>query len=228
MALPLGLKHRYLVPIAVGAAAGTLGSATVLMAYALLFSKGIAVSLATKTALGAKTAGIAGNLGTASSGHGLVDPQDLINLLVSGSAGGVGGGVTGTRIAKSLVNQGIAPLQQRLDALAGQVSSITDEPLFTPYDTTPGNDLGSAGTSGTAPTPTGSNSELQRIRGIGPKFSKMLSQGGITTLSQLAAAEAQAVCNLVTSSESGAAKSQTENWIQQARAIVDDETGDHQ
>lgn len=196
--------------IAVGAATGAIASAGAVTVYALLSGNALAAALLTKPTLG---------LPAAAGASPSVALRGLLELLLPGAVGAAGGGVAGAGFAKQQVRRALDPLRQDMHNLARQVLR----------------GVGPAGPDGTAPAgsampdaapaaPRGGEPEaaamreLERVRGIGPRYSALLVAGGIRSLADLAGADPAQIRQLLGASVA-APMAAPAQWISQARAL---------
>lgn len=216
--------------ITVGAATGAIGGITALTVYGLLTGKGAIAALAAKTSLGLQSSGLAGIANTAAtttgastvgaaatngavaatsvaSGGTQALPK-LLNFLIPASAGAVGGGASGLSMARQAVQK---KLQEATSAFEAQANDLLQRvqslETFLEED---------KATPATPATPT---NELEQIKGIGPKFAKLLQEIGIYTLEDLAKADINAL-EIILDNSPAKQMFKLEDWIEQAKAVI--------
>jgi predicted flap endonuclease-1-like 5' DNA nuclease len=180
--------------IAIGAAVGTVAGAAVVGTFALLSGKSLA-------------------------GAALAKP--LLRLLLPGAVGGAVGGAAGAGLAQRRVQQPLAPRCGEVgDADHRQVLHAAEVPAPS------GPALAEAKPQGERPTPpTDSGAhraeakELQRVRGIGPRYAALLVAGGVRSLADLARAEPAQIEGLLGMSAAAPGAAAT-RWIKQARELT--------
>jgi predicted flap endonuclease-1-like 5' DNA nuclease len=210
--------------IAIGAATGAVAGAGAVAIYALLLGKGL-------TAAGLAKAGV--GLSSAASAPASSPPalSRLLDLLLPGTIGAAGGGAAGAGLAQRQVKRALAPLRAQVSGLARQVMQVVGE---ADAQATSEDSAASKRGKTRVVAPAGIDRavgrglgfrELQRVHGIGPRFAQLLVAGGIDSLAQLAAADADAVRALLQGS-SAAPTAQPEQWIAEARALTAEAGGD--
>lgn len=178
--------------VAVGATTGVVAGTAALITYGLLASKGSAVSLAAKNALA---------LQGASSGSS--SAPSLLSLLLPASVGILGGGATGLGVARKQVRNASKKFDQQTDELRQQLQNVETQLNDTRQ----------------AQSTTTSREELERIRGIGPKFSQLLQTVGINSVDDLAQQTPETLRSLL--EPSGTTQMvKIEDWILQAQQVV--------
>lgn len=180
--------------VAVGAASGALAGLAGLAAYGLLAGKGSAAAWA-MTQNAVNSAGRSG-LG-------------WLGLLITGSAGALGGGVSGLGVARKTVDQQVEKAGQQFEAeteaLRQQVASL-EARLAT-------------GQTPAAPVAAADGASLESIRGIGPRFATLLQEAGIRNLQDLAQASPDQLQQAL-GSVAGGQMAKLESWISQAETLV--------
>jgi len=167
--------------VAIGAATGAVASTGAVALFALLTGKALAAATLAKPVAGLPT--VAGVQPAASA-------KGLLNLLLPGAVGAVGGGAAGAGLARRQVSQVLGPLRKEVGDLARQVLRAADAPDAGGAAPGPGGaptDNPAPGT-GTAPDRAAIR-ELERIRGIGPHYAALLVAGGLRSLADLAHAD---------------------------------------
>jgi predicted flap endonuclease-1-like 5' DNA nuclease len=191
--------------IAVGAATGALAGAGAVAIYALLGGKALAAAALAKPAVGLPAAAGA-SPGAAFRG--------LLDLILPGAVGAAGGGVAGAGLARRQVRKGLDPLRREVADLAHAVLHGVGE--SGPDGAAP-TDAAPAPVTGTAPDPAAMR-ELERIRGIGPRYAALLVAGGIRGLADLARADPTELGRLLGVS-AAAPMAAPARWISQAREL---------
>jgi predicted flap endonuclease-1-like 5' DNA nuclease len=191
--------------IAVGAATGALAGAGAVAIYALLGGKALAAAALAKPAVGLPAAAGA-SPGAAFRG--------LLDLILPGAVGAAGGGVAGAGLARRQVRKGLDPLRREVADLAHAVLHGVGE--SGPGGAAP-TDAAPAPVTGTAPDPAAMR-ELERIRGIGPRYAALLVAGGIRGLADLARADPTELGRLLGVS-AAAPMAAPARWISQAREL---------
>jgi len=210
--------------IAIGAATGAVAGAGAVAIYALLLGKGLAAAGIAKAGAGLSTA--AGSPATSPPAL-----SRLLDLLLPGTIGAAGGGAAGAGLAQRQVKRALAPLSAQVGDLARQLMRVVGQP-----DTQAASEDGAPSQRDNpmaVATPKVDRAagrrvgvrELQRIRGIGPRFAQLLADGGIDSLRQLAAADPDAVRALLQRS-SAAPTAEPEQWIAEARVLMAAADGD--
>lgn len=178
--------------VAVGATTGVVAGTAALITYGLLASKGGAVSLAAKNALALQ--------GTSS---GSSSASSLLGLLLPASVGIVGGGAAGLGVARRQVRNASEKLDQQTNELRQQLQNVETQLNDTQQ----------------AQSTTTSREGLERVRGIGPKFSQLLQTVGINSVDDLAQQTPETLRSLL--EPSGTAQMvKLEDWILQAQQVV--------
>jgi len=187
--------------VGIGAITGALVGGATFMAYTVLLGKGAGAG----TALAAKGAlGLSANTTSSSS---------LIGLLFTSTGGALGGGATSLGVVRKQVsditkkienktNEAIQELENKVEGLTQQLDASQSE-------------LAQYKQENVATI----NLDLQQIKGIGPKYSKLLEEAGIKTIKELAQTSNQDLSLLLESSvEKHLFK--LDEWIAQAQQIV--------
>jgi predicted flap endonuclease-1-like 5' DNA nuclease len=196
--------------VAVGAATGALAGAGAVAIYALLGGKALAAATLAKPAMGLPAAAGASPGATV---------KGLLDLLLPGAVGAAGGGAAGAGLARRQVRRGLDPLRREVGDLARAVLHGVGEPApggAPPAGSAPP-DAAPAPATGTAPDPAALR-ELERIRGIGPRYAALLVAGGIRGLADLARADPAQVARLLGVS-AAAPMAAPARWIGQAREL---------
>ncbi len=211
--------------IAIGAATGAVAGAGAVAIYALLLGKGLAAAGIAKAGAGLSTA--AGSPATSAPAL-----SRLLDLLLPGTIGAAGGGAAGAGLAQRQVKRALAPLRAQVGDLARQVIQVVGEPetpVAASEDSAPSQrDNTTVAATSNIDRAVGRRvgvRELQRIHGIGPRFAQLLADGGIDSLTQLAAADPDAVRGLLQRS-SAASTAEPEQWIAEARVLMVGADGD--
>ena len=210
--------------IAIGAATGAVAGAGAVAIYALLVGKGLAAAGIAKAGAGLSTT--AGSPTTSSAAL-----SRLLDLLLPGTIGAAGGGAAGAGLAQRQVKRALAPLRAQVGDLARQVMQVVGEPDTQAASEDRAQNKRDNTTAVATPNigPAAGRrvgvKELQRIHGIGPRFAQLLADGGIDSLTQLAAADPDAVRALLQRS-SAAPTAEPEQWIAEARVLTAGSDGD--
>jgi predicted flap endonuclease-1-like 5' DNA nuclease len=187
--------------VAVGAAVGAVAGGAVLLLYAGLTSKALAAAWAVKAGTGLKLAG-----------SGQAQGPTLVNLLLPAAAGAGGGGAAGAGLVRGQVRrqlrQALNPLREQVEGLAEEVTGLATH----------------ASQSGRAASPPDAKprrrpaTELEQISGIGPTFARLLADGGLVTLNDLAQTTPETITALIRPS-AGANTARPEQWIAEAARL---------
>ena len=178
--------------VAIGAASGALAGFVGLAAYGMLVGKGAVAVWAAKTA--------AGTVGGSGVGW--------LQLLIPTSAGALGGGASGVGVAKKVVNQQVQEVSEKLEAEAVELRrQLTLLETRVESKQIP------------AQTVNADEIKLECIKGIGPKFARLLQEAGIHDLRDLAQANLDELRTLLESS-SGGQMAKVDSWISQAQALT--------
>ena len=210
--------------VIVGAVTGAVAGTAALITYGLLTSKGGSALLAGKmlggsaastTSSGTTAATLAGTATGTTAGTtaatGLSQPKWL-QLLMPAAAGAAGGGGSSIGIARKLQQQMQEKIQQvaamaeaqanelgqRLQSMEDQVDSVI---------------------SATVPAAE-TESDLEEIKGIGPKFAGLLREAGIRTIADLSRSTPEIIHSILVNH---AAKQmiKPDDWISQAKQLLE-------
>ena len=210
--------------VIVGAVTGAVAGTAALITYGLLTSKGGSALLAGKmlggsaastTSSGTTAATLAGTATGTTAGTtaatGLSQPKWL-QLLMPAAAGAAGGGGSSIGIARKLQQQMQEKIQQvaamaeaqanelgqRLQSMEDQVDSVI---------------------SAIAPAAE-TESDLEEIKGIGPKFAGLLREAGIRTIADLSRSTPEIIHSILVNH---AAKQmiKPDDWISQAKQLLE-------
>lgn len=196
--------------IAVGAAAGALAGAGAVAIFVLLGGKALAAASLAKPAAGLPAAAGATPGATV---------KGLLDVVLPGALGAAGGGAAGAGLARRQVRRAVDPLRREVGDLARRVLHGVDGPGAdgtAPAGSVP---AGAAPTPavGAAPDPAAMR-ELERIRGIGPRYAALLLAGGIRSLADLARADPAQLGRMLGVS-AAAPMAAPARWIAQAREL---------
>ncbi len=210
--------------VIVGAVTGAVAGTAALITYGLLTSKGGSALLAGKmlggsaastTSSGTTAATLAGTATGTTAGTtaatGLSQPKWL-QLLMPAAAGAAGGGGSSIGIARKLQQQMQEKIQQvaamaeaqanelgqRLQSMEDQVDSVIS--AIVPAAET--------------------ESDLEEIKGIGPKFAGLLREAGIHTIADLSRSTPEIIHSILVNH---AAKQmiKPDDWISQAKQLLE-------
>ncbi|WP_295885942.1 DUF4332 domain-containing protein [uncultured Thiohalocapsa sp.] len=199
--------------IAVGAATGAVASTGAVALYALLTGKALAAAALAKPAVGLP-AGAGMTPGASLKG--------LVDLLLPGAVGAAGGGAAGAGVAHRQVRRDLGPLRSEVGDLARRVMGTAkawDPEGSPPAGGAPSDQAQTSSTAaGTGPDPAAMR-ELERVRGIGPRYAALLVAGGVRSLGDLARADPTALREILGAS-AAAPMAAPARWIAQARELT--------
>ena len=197
--------------------ASTTTTAFTPFAASITSSAPIATTTTATAPVAASTAVVAPAVAAANSASNLSSlGSNLMSLLIPASAGMAGGGASGLGIAKKIAHDQLEKakemiaeqandLQERLQTLETRVEAeLTPTPAAEPPP----------------PPPPRVPSELEQIKGIGPKLAGLLQEAGISTLEDLAQSNAQTLQTILDNSRVKQLF-KLEDWLTQAQHLIE-------
>lgn len=182
--------------LAIGAATGAVAGVAALATYGLLASKLGALMISSKTAVG---------LQAVRTGSG------WLHLLLPASAGIAGGGASGVGVARVVAKKQARATEAQLSGQAAELQAQLAQMERRL-------EVAEAAVQHKPLKPQAQQPDLERIKGIGPKFAQLLQAGGIDSLEALAQSTPEQL-EVILQSSSAEKMFKLEEWIAQAQQL---------